>query len=203
MIFFKERLVYLAVPKTGTSAIERALGRHASAVFRDPPGMKHTNALGFERKFRGLFERKTLSPLETMAVMREPLDWLGSWYRYRRRPALDGHPNSTRDVSFDEFVEAYLQDTRPAFADIGSQARFLTDQSGALLINHVFAYTDFETIRAFLATRLNRPIEFDKVNTSPRAPLSLSKGLRSRLEKTCAQDFEIYEALKDGPLSVT
>lgn len=203
MIFFKERLVYLAVPKTGTSAIERALASHASAVFRDPPGMKHTNALGFERKFRALFERGNLPALQTMAVMREPLEWLGSWFRYRRRPALAGHPNSTAEVNFDQFLEAYLSDDQPPFANIGSQGRFLTDQSGDLLVNHIFSYADFATVKAFLKERLSRNVDLDTVNKSPEAILAAAPSLLEELRRQYALDFEIYEALSDGPLSVS
>jgi hypothetical protein len=203
MIFFQERLAFLAVPKTGTSALENALGPKASAIFRDPPGIKHTNARGFESKYRKLFERGNLPPLETMAVMREPVDWLGSWFRYRQRPSLAGHPNSTAGLSFDEFVAAYLSDNQPAFANVGSQARFVTDQGGDLLINHLFSYHDLASAVEFLERRLDREITLKSVNLSPKRGLSLSSELSSELRRACALDFEIYEALMDGPLSVS
>ncbi|MGR3621477.1 hypothetical protein [Pseudophaeobacter sp.] len=74
MVFFKERLVVLAVPKTGTCALESALSPKASVAFRNPTYLKHTRARGFESDYRKLFERPNLPPLETMAVMRDPLD---------------------------------------------------------------------------------------------------------------------------------
>lgn len=203
MIFFKERLVFLAVPKTGTSAIERALSSRVSVLFRDPPGLKHTNARGFEKNYRNLFERKNLKSLETMAVMRDPLDWLGSWYRYRRRDALSGHPNSTENVSFDQFVEAYLLDVKPPFADIGSQGRFVTDDSGDLLVNHLFSYNDLPVAIEFLSNRLKVPIELNVLNKSPEKTLKLSDNLVSQVHSALHLDFQIFEALKDGPLSIS
>ncbi|RLJ59835.1 hypothetical protein BCF46_0024 [Litoreibacter meonggei] len=203
MIFFRERLAFLAVPKTGTSAIENALGPKASAIFRDPPGIKHTNARNFEAKYRNLFERGNLPPLETMAVIREPVDWLGSWFRYRQRPALDRHPNSTADVTFNEFVAAYLLDDQPPYANVGRQARFVTDQSGDLLINHLFSYHDLAAAIRFLEQRLEREIILKSVNRSPTKELALSPELSTELHKACALDFEIYHALQDGPLSVS
>lgn len=203
MIFFRERLAFLAVPKTGTSALERALGGKASAIFRDPPGIKHTNARGFERKYRKLFERKDLPPLETMAVLREPIDWLGSWYRYRQRDALSGHPNSTKGLSFDKFVEAYLSPVQPDFAKVGSQSRFVTDEDGELLINHLFAFNQLPTAVRFLERRLNQKIDLKPVNQSKKQNLILASELRQRMLETCALDFDIYRALQDGPLSVS
>ncbi|SFR50258.1 hypothetical protein [Litoreibacter janthinus] len=203
MIFFKERLAFLAVPKTGTSALERALGSKASAVFRDPPGIKHTNARGFESKYRKLFERGNLRPIETMAVMREPVEWLGSWYRYRQRPAIDGHPNSTANMTFDAFVAAYLSSDQPSYAEVGSQARFVTDKSGDLLVNHLFSYRDLGAAVRFLENRLSHEITLKAVNQSPKRELALSPDLRAELHKRCALDFDIYAALEEGPLSLS
>lgn len=203
MIFFDQRLAYLAVPKTGTSALERALGPKASAIFRDPPGIKHTNARGFERKYRKLFERGNLRPLETVAVMREPIEWLGSWFRYRQRPGLDGHPNSTRGLSFDEFLAAYISDKQPQFAQVGSQARFVTDEHDELLVNHLFCYADLNAARQFLERRLDHKIELQQVNTSPKSKTPLSAELEAQLRTRHALDFEIYAALTEGPLSIS
>lgn len=203
MVFFKERLAYLAIPKTGTTAVERALQRRASAVLREPPGIKHTNARAYERRFRAMFERGDLPSIETVAVMREPISWLGSWYRYRQRPTLDGHKNSTKHVSFDEFIAAYLSEEQPPFAELGSQARFVTDSEDDLLINHLFRYEDIDTFRAFMEERLGVEIDFPSANTSPRTELSLSPELEKALRKRHALDFQIYGALMDGPLSIS
>lgn len=203
MIFYRERLAFLAVPKTGTSALERALGSRASAVFRDPPGIKHTNARGFENKYRKLFERNDSKPLETMAIMRDPLEWLGSWFRYRQRSALSGHKNSTEGISFDEFVSAYLSTEQPPYAAVGSQARFVTDNTGNLFVNHLFSYHDFATAVQFLERRLDLTIALKPINESPKKTLTLSENLNSELRSVCALDFEIYEALQEGPLSVS
>ncbi len=203
MVFQKERLVYLAVPKTGTSAIERALARRATALFRDPPGLKHTNAQGFERKFRAIFEQWGNTPFQTCAVFREPIDWLGSWFRYRQRPALEGHKNSTAGLSFDEFVDAYLLEKQPPFAKVGAQGRFVTDGSGELLVNHLFQYERMSEFYDFLHTKLGREIETKQINVSPKAPIELSATLEARLRDQFRLDFEIHDALMDGPISVS
>lgn len=202
MIFFKERLAYLAVPKTGTSAVERALHKRASLVLRDPPGLKHTNARGFERRFRSLFERGKMQPIQTVAVIREPLDWLGSWYRYRQRPALSGHSNSTADITFDQFIEGYLADTQPACSEVGSQARFVTDDQGDLLVNNLFQYEDLGPFITFMQRRLGVEITLQVVNRSPNRPLELSHDLNEALRKRCAADFQIHAALSEGPLTL-
>ena len=49
LVFWKERLVFLAVPKTGTTALEGALAPKAALVFRDPPILKHTPLYRYRR----------------------------------------------------------------------------------------------------------------------------------------------------------
>jgi hypothetical protein len=202
MIFYKERLAYLAVPKTGTTSIEHALQHRASMILRDPPGLKHTNARRYERRFRALFEPGDLGPVETVAVFREPVSWLSSWFRYRQRDALKGHPNSTFGLSFDQFVEAYLSETSPPYADLGSQGRFVTDDNGELLVQHLFQFEDLPTFVNFLENRLGEPVQQEKRNMSAETPVTLSDELEQELRRAYALDFQIHAALAEGPLSI-
>ncbi|MBR9863840.1 MAG: hypothetical protein GYB24_10410 [Rhodobacteraceae bacterium] len=128
-------------------------------------------------------------------MIREPVDWLGSWYRYRSREELNGTPNSTANVSFDEFVAAYLSDNPPEFARVGSQAKFMSDKDGALGLSHLFRYDDMDGLVRFLQNRLNRQFTLGRANQSPKGETSLSPTLLAEYQKACAQDFEIYERL--------
>ncbi|MCB1312159.1 MAG: gamma-glutamyl kinase, partial [Sedimentitalea sp.] len=96
LVFFKERLVFLSVPKTGSSAYHSALAARADMVVAGPPELKHAPLYRYNRFFRPMFEKVCDARMDTLAVMREPVSWLGSWYRYRQRDFLDGKPVSTR-----------------------------------------------------------------------------------------------------------
>lgn len=154
LLFFKQKLVLFSVPKTGTTALEAAALPYASATILDPPGMKHVSVSRYQAQLAPFFEARGKQPHETMAIMREPIDWLGSWYRYRRRDQIKGKPNSTADVSFAEFVEAWLLDTPPAFAQIGAQARFLGTDTAQIGVDHLFRYDQMDQAVAFLEQRL-------------------------------------------------
>jgi len=203
MVFFDERLAYLAVPKTGGTALENALGGRASAIFRNPPGIRHALARDYERRYRKLFDRSHLKPVETCAVIREPIDWLGSWFRYRQRPSLEGHPNSTAGMSFDDFIAAYLQDERPTFADVGSQTQFIADKNGDLLVHHLFQYEQLDRFYSFLQTRLSHEFRTKPANVSPKGNVALSAKNEAALREKHPIDFQLHTALNDGPLSAT
>jgi hypothetical protein len=197
LVFSPQNVVLLSVPKTGSTAYEEALARHAAMVIGAPPELKHAPLFRYNRFFRPMIERFIGTAPDVVAVMREPVDWLGSWYRYRRRDALAGHPNSTADLSFDAFVAAYCRGDPPPFARVGSQAKFLEPQRNGTRVTHLFRYEDQVGLRRFLETRLGVPIAPPVCNRSPQAKLELSTRTEARLRRKHAEDFSLYAAI--GP----
>ncbi|WP_368343926.1 gamma-glutamyl kinase [Pelagovum sp. HNIBRBA483] len=194
LVFWKENLVFLAVPKTGTTAIEGALSPHAAIIFRDPPILKHVPLYRYRRFVEPLLDKAgDASRLETLAVIRHPLDWLSSWYRYRHREELIGQPNSTRNLSFDEFVLEFCKRTPASFAAVGSQAKFLTDTEDGPGVTHLFQYENQRGLIAFLENRLQRKIDLPLKNVSPKIDLSILPSTVSKLEKSRDEEFEMWE----------
>lgn len=188
LVFWKARLVVLAVPKTGTTALENALAPWADAAIVNPPGLKHCTVRKYRRELAPFFEQKGKRPLDLLAVIREPISWLGSWYRYRRRADLKGQPNSTAGMTFDDFVAGYLADPQPDFARVGAQSRFL---SGG--VDHLFRHDDGVGLRAFLEDRLEREITLDRANVSPPGDLALAPEHLDRLQAAYAEDFALWK----------
>lgn len=195
LVFWKERLVVLAVPKTGTTAIEGTLAPRASVVVRDPPTLKHTPFYRYRRFLAPYFEAAGAEePFDTVAVIREPVDWLGSWYRYRTRDDLAGHPNSTRGVSFDDFVAEYCKGKPAPYAAVGSQARFVQDGEGRVGVTHLFRYDRQDQLIAFLEERLSTRLDLPRLNVSPAMELSLSSEIAARLRARRPAEFTVWEA---------
>lgn len=195
LVFWKQRIVLLAVPKTGTTALEQALLPHASAAILDPPGQKHVSAQQYRNRLSNFFEQRGKRPMDLVAVMREPVDWLGSWYRYRSRPQLDGKPNSTAGISFDDFVSAWLHPTRPAFADVGSQVNFLSDDKGERAVDQIFRYDRIAELVHFMEARLDTQLELPRANVSPHGPIDLSARIKDRLTREARAEFDLWDSL--------
>jgi hypothetical protein len=195
LVFFKERLAFLSVPKTGTTAYETALAPRADMVISEPPMLKHAPVYRYNRFIRPMFLKVCDAELELMAVMREPVSWLGSWYRYRRRPFMQGKPNATFDVSFDEFVLAYMKGKKPGFADVGSQSNFMASQPNGTGITHYFKYENQDRLKSFLEDRLDVKLDLKPENVSPRMDLHLSQDVEQRLKRKFAQEFEFYDSI--------
>ena len=195
LVFIQQNLVILSVPKTGSTALQMALRETADVVYANPPQLKHMNFRRYCRFVRPMIERLCSQTPETVAVMREPRDWLGSWYRYRQRPFLEGKPNSTKTVSFEEFVTVHMQNAPPVYARVGRQSRFLRTAPDGSSVTHLFRYEDQSALLSFLEGRLDRKIALERYNTSPPGDLTLSAKTEAMLEKHYSADFDLYKSL--------
>lgn len=193
LVFWRQGLVFLATPKTASTSIETALSPLAAVIVMRPPQLKHTNAQKYQRHVAPFLGDAKGTAFVTTALMREPIDWLGSWYRYRQRP--DEVPEkATRAISFDDFVRAYCQPDQPEFAKVGAQATFLAPD-GFRPVDHIFRYENMDLFVRFLEKRLATQITLPVVNVSPEAPMTLSPAVENHLRQVRAADFALYASL--------
>lgn len=192
----KHRFVLLSMPKCASEALEQAMAPRADVVFRDPPEVKHLNYRRYARFVKPFFERFGEGPPETFCLFREPIDWLGSWWRYRQRPFLDGRANSTKGISFDRFVGMYLDAEGPA-GTIGRQSRFVINKDHRVAVDRIFRYEDLGALTTVISERTGWEINLDRVNVSPRIePDKLARETKGKAKRELKRDFEIYENLK-------
>ncbi len=192
LISIDKRLAFLAMPKTGTTSMEKALGRYCEIRFGRSPKTKHMTQRVFERFMMPYLRDIGAGDTETVCVIREPVDWLGSWYRFRSKPGFSRGPKSTKDVGFAAFIEGYLAKPQPEFSKIGRQSGFVAGKSGKPAVTHMFRYDNLPALVSFLDKRFGRELKLPKVNVSPPADMHLPPALRARLETERAEDFALY-----------
>ena len=196
LIFYKERLAFLSVPKTGTTAYENALRDRADLVISEPPMLKHAPVYRYNRFIRPMFVNVCDVELELMAVMREPISWLGSWWRYRQRPFMKDKPNTTHGISFDDFVLAYMKGKKPGFADVGAQSKFLEAQPNGTAVTHLFKYENQDKLQNFLTERLGVTFDLGRENVSPSIKQHLSSDVEDRFRRKFADEFALYNSIE-------
>ena len=196
LAFLDARLVLLSVPKTGTTALETALRPHAQAVLTGHPGLKHIELRAFQRFLAPVLDRAGAPRFETVAVLREPVDRLRSWYRYNARDEVIGRADSTARVTFGQFIEGYLAPDQPAYARIGRQSWFVDPLPGCEPVDHLFRYEGLDACLAFLSGRLGRKIAPPRMNVSPQADTSLDPALERRLREALADETALWEAAR-------
>ena len=193
LVFYDQRLAFLATPKTGSTAIAAALESLASVSIQRPPLLKHTTVHRYRRFIGPYLEAASKDSFTLVALMRDPRDWLGSWFRFRQREETDPE-RSTAGMSFDGFVRAWCENPRPIFAEVGSQGKFLRPRQG-VGVDRLFRYEEIETFVQFLEDRLGCEIILPRLNVSPPGQTDLTPETEALLHQAAAEDFELYRTL--------
>lgn len=194
LVFWEERLAFLATPKTGSTAIAAALESLAAVSIQRPPLLKHTTVHRYRRFIGPYLEAASKDTFTVVALMREPRDWLGSWYRYRQRDGIEP-AKSTTGMTFDAFVHAWCSEPRPEFADVGSQERFLRPRQG-VGVDRLFRYEEIGSFVEFLEDRLGCEIILPRLNVSPAGSTELTPETLALLKEAAADDYAMYETLQ-------
>jgi len=195
LISYRARLGYLAIPKTGTTAIETCLRPECDIVLQGNAHGKHLNIAEYRRFIAPMLTYLGAPRIELCAVMREPLDWMRSWYRYRQRPE-EPEASATRGISFETFIAAVLSPEQPTYTHyIGSQAEFLQGAAEAGLALHLFRHDDIGAFHRFLEERFARKLAFERLNVSPRIEAPLSSASARAFERHFSADFDLYNSI--------
>jgi hypothetical protein len=187
--------VLLALPKTASTSLERALSPHATEVVGAPPARKHLPARGFvHTKARELAdEGHPRESYELVTMFREPIAWLESWWRYRAR---EDSRRSTAEMSFDEFARRYLAGDDDAPVPKGRPARFIHAQ-GAVAVDRVFSVERPDVWTAWFSERVGSPLQFERRNASSVERGELGASTREELAAHFAPEYAVWRRL-DG-----
>lgn len=190
MAFPQAGFVFLAMTKTGSTAVEVALERHAQVVVRRPPRMKHVTMRTFDKVWVPVLEHygHPRESYEVLAVVRHPVDWVQSWYRYRSRP---GAARSVGDLTFDEYAAQVVSGE----ARLGSAAAFVRPRRDRPGVDRVYRYEHLAEAVGWMAERLGVDAPaLDRVNASPAAAAAeVSPATRALLEAHFAKDVALWE----------
>lgn len=190
LIFLRHNLAFLATPKTGSTAVEMALRPKAEVIFAK--NRKHVTAQRYQLRVRPFIEQTFGASPSSFAVMRDPLEQIRSWYRYRHSGETETPAQSAYGMSFDEFVLGVIAETPPPACQIGSQHQFLTSDDGIVLAEHLFAYERQRVFRSFLDERFKDQINLKPKNVSPSVHTPLSDEVEIALRAARLPEFALY-----------
>lgn len=192
LISLRHNFAFFCTPKNASNSVEAMLKPYADIHLLGSPQVRHTNVRDYERYISPYLQ--SVAPdnaVERIALIREPVAWLYSWYRFRARSALrDGQSlNSTAHLSFAEFIDEYLTVSPRPFAQVGTQLEFVTAADGGLGIDRLYAYENLDELVAYFSALVGSELAIRAINVSPtkvyksnllEALGALSRRLRSR-----------------------
>lgn len=196
LVFYKQNLAYFAVPKTGTTSLSNALKPYADIQFGKR--FKHMTLGKFHTGLAPFLDKTFKFQPERVAVIRDPVDQLRSWYKYRKRPKIRHTAQSTIDVSFDEFALDAISDKPKVALGAGSQFQFLSIRGGTVPIHHLFAYERQDLVLGFLNDRFDTEFALKNKNVSPDFTADLSPEVEAKLRSARQKDFDLYARVQDN-----
>lgn len=173
LLSMKYSFVVLFTPKCASNSIESMLLPYSDMSLIGPPYFRHTNFRRYSEYIEPFVKKVARNgELETICLVREPLSWLNSHYRFRTRLKIrnPNHPKfitSTANIDFDEYVAAYMQTDPPTYANVGSQFDFVRDKSGGVGVDTLFAYEEIGDFVAYMSQKVGKRLRLDLKNVSP------------------------------------
>ena len=195
----KYGFAFLCMPKCASSSIEAATRKYCNINFSGFPALKHINAQLFSDKI--LAAHQSLCPsanIESFCLMRDPLQWIESWYRFRARNELkkQSHPNHinyTGNISYNDFIKSYLSKGRKEpYARLGTQYNFLKLSNGEIGIDHIIPMNRMDLVSEFLSKKIGVLVKIPQKNVSPVLSINLDKDLEAKLRQRLSYDIKIY-----------
>ena len=192
---------FLCMPKCASTSIEKEIKNYCNVNISGYPGLKHINAINFHKHILS-FHKKVFpkKKIEIFCMMREPIQWAHSWYRYRTRselrsPRNPAHSNYTGNMDFNEFVEGVLQKKQESFARIGMQSKFMCLADGSSGVDHIFPVEDMSRVESYLSGKIGKAVKIDASNVSPVKKFELDNELQAKLQIYFAKDYSLYNSI--------
>lgn len=193
LIGVQKRFVFVANSKTASTSIEKTLRPHAEIERGGSPNRKHIHMRAALKEYDFLFGNPAYAP-ETFfrfGVMRDPLDWLQSWFRYRRGNKV--HSPLPREMTFEEFWQKKDWNIQRKDGTRNLQRRFFTGADDEMLVDYIIPYEDLGTHFGLICESmgLKSPLQERNVSRIKDTEDELSDSLKSEICEFFAQDYEL------------
>jgi hypothetical protein len=198
LIGVRKRFVFVANSKTASTSIEQALVAHAEIQRGGTPQRKHIplrEALG---EYDFLFGRPGfgIETFFTFAVLRDPIDWIGSWFRYRRGNTVASP--LPPEMTFAEFWARRDWNFRLPDGQPRLQSQFVTDAQGRVMADYLIPHADLQTHFQRIAKGLGLPAALERLNVSHLSAetLDIPDDLRAELRAFYAADYALIDRMQ-------
>jgi len=196
LIGLEKKFVFVANTKTASTSIETALAPLAEITLGGNPARKHVSLHDAITGHPEIFTQPGQWPrfFFKFGVMREPLDWIGSWFRYRKSNRVESP--LPPDMSFDEFWERQDWNFRRADGSPYLQRHMFCGPQGKVLTDVIIPYQRLPEMFSDLCASLGVATSLPRENVSRlRAAETLPPALEARLRDFYAEDYALFDRL--------
>lgn len=199
LIGVKKKFVFVANTKTASTSIEHALADYAEIMLGGSPNRKHMPLRRIPREYWFLFDRPKhrFDSYFRFGVMREPISWIDSWFRYRKGNQVASPLPA--EMTFEDFWKARDWNIQTAKGEKYLQSTQFTGHDGTLLADVIIPYERIGDYlpRIFAALDVKAPLPRRNVSLLPRSSDPVPPALMEELQEFYQPDLEIYRRLDE------
>ncbi|SDE59363.1 sulfotransferase family 2 domain-containing protein [Ruegeria marina] len=197
-IGFGKKFIFVANTKTASTSIEAALMRYSDIVRAGDPRRKHTSLYEGIRTYPVVFRNPHHRPESyfKFGVMRDPIEWIGSWYRYRSGNKVESPLPA--DMSFADFWARADWNIRFGNGQKHLQRNMFTTPDGDLLADVIIPYHKVSEMFAEICTLLKIDDPLPRKNVSQRTDTGwIPQDLLEEMRTFYAEDYALYNRLDE------
>ena len=183
LIFPDHKLAYIAVPKTATVSVEKAFGGYAHGYSKDAPlEVLHMNLQQVTERY---------GEMTTVAVVRDPFEWLSSFHRYMGGPHYRGTPWDMSHMTFERFAQKYMKGQILWPEPFRRQSDYVTNRKTGAVVDRLYSYSGIQDLVTYLGSALSIEAQLGVHNKSPEGPSVLSDKTAASLRDYMDEDFNL------------
>jgi len=199
LIGVRRSFIFVANTKTASTSIEFMMAQYAEIMRAGSPERKHMKLRDVCKEYWFLFDRpdQPLSRYFKFGVMREPIDWILSWYRYRKGNQVSSR--IPRDMSFAEFWAQKDWNIIRADGSKYLQQDLFVGADGAVLADVIIPYAELTPMMEIICKGLNIPLNLNRQNVSSISGLDtpLDPMLVQEMREFYAPDYALFDRLNE------
>lgn len=195
MISSSHKFVFAANTKSASTSIEHVLTPLSDQVIASSPARKHLPLAALKHEQPALFGEERDSYF-MFGVMRDPIDWINSWFRYRSGNDVEAPLPS--DWTFEDFWRrGDWNINHPDGSGKYLQSDIFCDKDGTVLADVILRYEtleeDFHEICEIIGIAHDLPRK--NVSRKPRAADGVPEALAKEMRAFYAEDYALWNAL--------
>jgi len=198
LIGLKKKFIFVANTKTASTSIEEALSPFTEITHGGNPWRKHISLYEGLNAYPQVFEQTGQEPRRffKFGVMRDPLEWIGSWFRYRKSNRVESPLPA--DMTFEEFWKQGDWNFIRAGGAPFLQRDMFCGPEGKVLTDMIIPYDQLGPLFGRICAALGIEAALPRENISRlRTMDEISPDLAARLRQFYAPDYALMAQLDE------
>jgi len=198
LIGIEKRFVFVASTKTASTSLEQVLRPHADIIRVGTAPRKHIPLSEIFPTYNFLFSQPDYGPelFFKFGVMRDPLDWIRSWYRYRLGNEVESP--LPEGMSFAEFWAQKDWNILHGDGRKHLQRDMFMGRGGQLLADVIIPYDRLSAMFGDICTALGISRTLPRANVSHiKETETLPSWLEDEIRDFYQEDYQLYDQLDE------